>query len=154
MAYSQSFSPLCTIYHASLMFLALEAEYIFLLHWYWAWLLGLTWAWACDLLWPLRYQKIWHEWRLEIYFVFWNVFLWLSLFTCFPIFYHEKKMPQKAAEPRRMRDMWRSPGPSLQLGVKSSWAQPKPSEPQLIFRCKREKQMLTVVCLWVYVILL
>lgn len=41
-----------------------------------------------------------------------NVFLWLSSFTCTPTFYHENNMPQKAAGPRRVRD------------VEEPWAQP------------------------------
>lgn len=41
-----------------------------------------------------------------------NVFLWLSSFTCTPTFYHENNMPQKAAGPRRVRD------------VEEPWTQP------------------------------
>ena len=106
-------------------------------HWYWAWLLDLLgFGHVTSLAIGTLTDMMWVE--------AWNVFLWLRLFICTPTFYHENNMPQKAAGPRRMGNMWRDLDPACSL--ESSPPEPRldqlnSAEFQPIFRGRNK-------CLW------
>lgn len=130
---------LCTISFVTLMLLPLKAQDIFLSHWYWAWLLDLLgFGHVTSLAIGTLTDMMWVE--------AWNVFLWLRLFICTPTFYHENNMPQKAAGPRRMGNMWRDLDPACSL--ESSPPEPRldqlnSAEFQPIFRGRNKR-------LWLY----